>query len=363
MSAPTTARLRKWFSWFCSDAASTNQNAWNSSVATMNSRQAPTRQQGTPRQIIRARMAQMAELAGNRLSTIGLFCKAAEALSFTAAAELAGTTPSAVSKAVRRLEDQLGVRLFDRSTRAIRLTHEGVAYHQTCRDALNRIQEAEGLLAQRRSRPHGTLRVSVTPSYGVLELLPRLPRYLDRYQREVKVVASLTNSVAALITEGFDVAIRIGKVADSRLVARQLRDAHVKVVASPVYLNRYGIPQVPEDLRQHQCIDLILPDTNKPVPWEFMRGKRLLEVPVAASITVDLPLAAVSAAVSGGGFARLLDFSVAAEIAAGRLVEVLTAFRPPPTPISIVYSASRHLPVNVRTFVDFLFEEQARAAG
>jgi DNA-binding transcriptional LysR family regulator len=307
-------------------------------------------------------MAQMADLSSSRLGTIALFCKAAETLSFTAAAGLAGTTPSAVSKAVRRLEDQLGVKLFDRSTRAIRLTPEGAAYHQTCRDALDRIQQAELQLAKQRSRPHGTLRVSMTPSYGVVELLPRLARYLDRYQREVKVMASLSNSIAAFPTEGFDVAIRIGKVADSRLVARKLREAHVKVVASPSYLNRYGIPQQPEDLRQHQCIDLLLPDTNKPVPWEFARGKRVFEVPVAPSITVDLPLAAVTAALAGGGMARLLDFTVAADIAAGRLVEVLTAFRPPPTPISIVYPASRHVPVNVRTFVDFLFEEQGRSA-
>ena len=219
------------------------------------------------------------------------------------------------------------------------------------------------MLAHRRNRPHGTLRVSMPPSYGVVDLMPRLPRYLDRYQREVKIVASLTNSVAAFVTEGFDVAVRIGKVADSRLVARKLRDAQVKVVASPAYLNRRGIPQDPDDLREHHCIDLLLPDTNKPVPWEFMRGKRISEVAVNASITVDLPLAAVSTAVAGGGVARLLDFSVADEIAAGRLVEVLGAFRPPPTPISIVYPASRHLPVNVRTFVDFLVGDEPRAGA
>lgn len=302
----------------------------------------------------------MPEITHSSLHRIELFCKVAEALSFTAAAEQAGTSPSAVSKAVRRLEDQLGIKLFERTTRAIRLTQEGASYHGTCRDALDRIAQAELTLAQRRAHPHGTLRLSLPPSYGVVDLMPRLPRYLDRYRGDVRILASLSNSVAEFVTEGFDLAVRIGKVADSRLVARRLRDAQVLVVASPHYLAVHGTPTHPDELQDHPCIDLLLPDTRKPVPWEFSRGRRTWRVQVPAAITVDLPLAAVSAAVAGGGFARLLDFSVANEIEAGTLVEVLADFRPPGTPVSIVYPGNRHLSVNVRTFVDFILQEHSQ---
>lgn len=302
----------------------------------------------------------MPDLVGSRLTTIELFCRAAESLSFTAAAEIAGTTPSAVSKAVRRLEDQLRVKLFDRTTRAMRLTLEGADYHATCREAIDRIHEAERRLAQRRNRPQGTLRVSMPPSYGVVDLVPRLPRYIAKYRHEVRVIATLTNSIAEFVTEGCDVAVRLGQINDSRIVARRLRDAQVKVVASPRYLNRAGIPREPEDLRTHHCIDFILPDINKAMPWDFRRAHRQVKVPIVPSITVDNPLAAVAAAVADGGLTRLLDFTVAAEVAAGRLVEVLTPFRPPPVPISAVYLSNRHVSANVRSFVDFLVEENLR---
>lgn len=296
----------------------------------------------------------MTESASARLDTIGLFCRAAETLSFTAAADLAGTTPSAVSKAVRRLEDQLGIRLFERTTRAICLTTDGAAYHAACRDALETIQHAETELAGRRKRPQGTLRVSLPPSYGIVDLVPDLPGYIARHQRKLKVVACFSNSLAQFVSEGIDVAVRIGAVTDSRLVARRLRDAEVRVVASPRYLRRHGAPAQPEDLRSHQCIDLVLPGRARPMPWEFRRGARPFKVNVDALLAVDQPMAALSAAIASGGLARLLDFTVAHAIDSGELVEVLQEFRPPPVPVSIVYPTARHMSANVRSFVDFV---------
>lgn len=301
------------------------------------------------------------DITGNRLTSIALFCRAAEALSFTAAADAAGTTPSAVSKAVRRLEDHLRVKLFERTTRSIRLTADGASYHATCREAIARIHEAERRLAYWRSRPQGVLRISMPPSYGVVDLIARLPRYVAQHGHEVRVVATLTNAVAELVTDGCDVAVRIGTVADPRVVARHLCNAEVKVVASPRYLECAAPLRKPEDLGGHPCIDLLLPDTHKAIPWEFGRARQRLQVPVVPSIAVDHPLAAASAAVAGGGLARLLDFTVAADIAAGRLVEVLAPFRPPPVPVSVVYRGGRHIPATVRSFVDFLVNEHAGA--
>jgi DNA-binding transcriptional LysR family regulator len=300
----------------------------------------------------------MTEIGTSRLNTIELFCKAAEARSFTAAAELAGTTPSAVSKAVSRLETQLGVKLFQRTTRAIRLTEEGLGYYETCRQALRSIEQAELALSHGRTRPHGTLRLSLPASYGIVNIVPRIPRYLERYAQEVKVVVSLSNSITEFVTQGCDMAVRIGTVADSRVVARPLRDAHYCVVASPAYLRKHGVPRKPDDLRKHQCIHLMLPDTARLLPWQFGDGKRTWELAVPSALSVDHPLAAMSAALGSGGCARLLDFTVAAELQAGRLVEVLAGFRPAPVAVSIVYPSNRHLSANVRTFIDFLVEAQ-----
>jgi len=298
-------------------------------------------------------MTRMKHMVGGKLDAIEMFCKAAEASSFSAAAAATGRTPSAVSKAVRRLEDQLGVRLFDRTTRAVRLTSEGADYYATCRDALEKIEGAEVGLAHSRDRPRGTLTVSMPPSFGIVDLVPRLHAYLARHSRDIKVRARLTNSVSAFVRDEVDIAIRIGEIHDSRVVALRLFESRAKVVASPAYLARRGIPVRPEDLLAHDCIDLVLPDTSRPVPWEFKRGNRKLKIAVTSALSLDHPLAVVSAAVTGCGLARLLDFSVAQEIAAGRLVEVLAAFGSAPVPVSIVYPDRRHVSAKVRSFVDF----------
>ena len=303
----------------------------------------------------------MTEIGPNRFSTVALFCKAAETLNFSTAAEQAGTTPSAISKAVRRLENQLGVKLFERTTRAMRLTEEGRDYHETCRKALQSIEQAGLALAQGRRKPQGTLRVSLPASYGILDIVPRIPQYVERHGHEVKVMVSLTNSIAQFVNESCDIAIRIGRVADSRVVARTLREAHYCVVAAPAYLREHGTPRKPDDLRSHRAIQLMLPDTGRPLPWQFLEGAQPRDVAVPTSLVVDHPLAALTAAVAGGGIACLLDFTVAAELRAGRLVEVLRAFRPATVPLSVVYPSRRHLPAKVRTFVDFLVEVEGDA--
>jgi DNA-binding transcriptional LysR family regulator len=305
----------------------------------------------------------MTEIGSSRFSTVALFCKAAETLNFSAAAEQAGTTPSAVSKAVLRLENQLGVKLFERTTRSIRLTDEGRSYHDTCRQALHSIEQAGLQLSHGRRKPQGTLRVSLPASFGILDIVPRIPHYVEAHGHEVKVVVSLTNSIAQFASEGCDIAIRIGRVADSSVVARTLREAHYCVVAAPSYVRRYGTPQRPDDLRRHRAIQLMLPDTGRPLQWHFQEEGRATEVTVPASLVVDHPLAALTAAVAGGGLTRLLDFTVAAELRAGRLVEVLREFRPPSVPVSVVYPGRRHLAAKVRTFIDFLVEAQEGGSG
>lgn len=291
-------------------------------------------------------------IAGN-LSTVEMFCAAARANGFTTAATAMGTTPSAISKAVRRLEDRLGIKLFERTTRAIRLTEDGLAYFRTCSLALESIQEIERSLTGHKL-PRGELRVSVPHSYGIKRLIPLIPRYVERYHGQVRVAVSLSNSLADFVTEDFDMAIRIGEVTDSRVVSRPLHEAALRVVASPTYLRRRGIPANPEDLRDHECLGLVLPDSGRVMPWSF--APEAGEFRIRPRMRFDHPLGTLTAALSDAGLAQLLDFTVEEELRSGRLVEVLAGFRPASQPVSAVWPSNRHLSAKVRTFLDFLIE-------
>ena len=291
-----------------------------------------------------------------RLSTVELFCKAAETRSFTAAAETLGSTPSAVSKAVSRLENRLGVKLFQRTTRAIRLTEDGSAYYETCRQALSQIEEVEVALTRGQTNPRGTLRLSLPVTYGLKRVVPLIPRYVERYRGQVNVEVNLSNEIKDFIAEGFDLSVRLGKVSDSRLVARALHDANLCVVGAPDYVRRHGLPKTPDDLLKHRCVALTLPDTGRPIPWVFSDRGETWETKPPGSLSFDDPMAALTAALNGAGFVRLLDFTVENEVRAGRLVEVLADYRPPPQSVSAVYPYNRHLSAKVRTFVDFLVD-------
>ncbi len=299
----------------------------------------------------------MANSGTTTLSTVELFCKAAEKLSFTAAASAVGTTPSAVSKAVSRLEKNLGVSLFQRSTRSIRLTEDGNAYYLTCRQALDQIRMGEDALRNGKSGTLGTLRISLPNSYAIKRVIPLLPRFLERHQGRVKLVVDLSNSVTDFVADGFDLAIRLGRVADSRLIARRLHAAQFVVVASPGYLKKFGGPQRPQDLYMHQCIDLVLPDTGKAISWQFFEEGECRKAKLSSRLAFNDPVAALTAATNGCGLARLLDFTVDAELKSGTLVEVLANFRPPGEDVSAVFLGNRNPPAKIRTFLDFLVDE------
>lgn len=293
----------------------------------------------------------------NRLSTVELFCAAARARSFTAAATELGTTPSAISKAVQRLENRLGIKLFQRTTRAVRLTEEGRTYYTTCRNAIDTIHEVEKTLTRHRGMPRGILRLSLPYTYGVKRVLPLLPRYVERYLGQIRVEASLSNAVIDFVAENVDMSIRLGAVGGSGLVVRKLHDAQTCIVASPAYLRQHGTPRVPDDLRDHACLGLLMPDTGRLMPWAFSDGEGgIRTVAVQPGMTFDHPLGVLTTALNDAGFARLLDFTVHDDLVSGRLVEVLGDFRPPPLPVSAVYQGTRHVPPKVRTFLDFLVE-------
>lgn len=298
-----------------------------------------------------------------QVSSIELFCKAATLGSFTAAAELLGVTPAAVSRSVMRLEERLGARLFARTTRKIKLTADGRLYFKHCRQALDQIEEVERAITGNQEVPRGNLRISVPTTYGHFRVLPLLPLYLETYP-EVSVEIDVSNRNIDFVEEGFDLAIRLGKPTDSRLVARKLEDASVGVFASPKYLQHAGTPTSLEDLTHHHCIQFILPSTGRPMPWIFKDQGIDIEYPFTSRVRCQEDvLACVTLAKHDGGLFQIYHFIVEKNLENAELVEVLHPYSGRTRQFSILYPQNRHLSSKVRSFVAFLLEHISQPYG
>jgi len=297
------------------------------------------------------------------LGSIELFCLAAEAGSFTAAATIAGVTPAAVSRSIARIEKRLGVRLFVRSTRSIRLTEAGKLYFEQSRAALNQLAEAERKVTGEQVQPSGVIRISAPTTYGHYRLLPLLPAFRAKYPL-VKIEAHISNRNIDFYEENFDVAIRVRAQPDSTMVSRHLEDAELAVVASPAYLKRAGLPRNLSDLERHECIQHILPSSGKQIAWLFNENGHEKEIsPVGNYLCAEDALAGATLAKAGAGLFQTYRFIVEKDLAEGGLVEVLRAFAGRSRPVSLIYPHGRLLPSRVRVFVDFLLEQcQARRA-
>lgn len=291
-----------------------------------------------------------------QLGSIELFCLAAEHGGFTAAALVAGVTPAAVSRSVSRLEQRLGVRLFVRTTRHIRLTEGGRGYFEQCRQALSQLVEAEREVSGQQLEPAGTLRISIPTTYGHHRLLPLLPRFRQCYPG-VRIEVHLSNRNIDFVDEGHDLAVRVRAQPDSGLVARHLEDAGLVIVAAPAYLAQAGVPRTLADLAQHQCIQFELPSSGRRIAWLFREQGEDREILTEGHYGCsDDVLGGVTLAKSGAGLFQTYRFIVESELADGRLVEVLQPFAGRSRPFTLLYPHGRHLPLRVRAFVDFLLE-------
>ncbi|RYF04154.1 MAG: LysR family transcriptional regulator [Oxalobacteraceae bacterium] len=295
--------------------------------------------------------------AGNalQLGSIEQFCRAAETGSFTGAAEMLGVTPAAVSRSISRLEQRLGVRLFVRTTRAVKLTAEGELYWKECQLALEQIVEAERAITGAQTVPSGPLRISVSAAYGTFRLLPLMPAFTERYP-QIDIEISISDKIIDFVEEGFDLAIRLGIPQDSRLVAFKLEDAMLGVFATPGYLAKKGEPRGIDDLLEHDCIQYISPNTGRPLQWLFIDDRgTAIEKPIASRMRVlNDALGAVAWVNAGGGLYQTYRFAVGDALRRGDLVEVLQKYGGRSRPFSILYPQNRHLSARVRTFVDFL---------
>ncbi|WP_397448879.1 LysR family transcriptional regulator [Pseudomonas sp. NA-150] len=292
------------------------------------------------------------------LGSIELFCMAAEHSSFTAAANSAGVTPAAVSRSISRLEERLGVRLFVRTTRHIQLTPGGREYYEECRHALSQLIEAERKVTGQQLAPSGILRISMPTTYGHYRILPLLPAFRMRYP-DVKVEVHLSNRNIDFIADGYDLAIRGRSQHDSSLISRRLEDAELVVVASPDYLKRAGTPNSLDDLEQHDCIQFELDSTGRRIPWLFNhQGKESERATTGSYSCSDDYLGCVTLARNGGGLFQTYRFIVEQDVFDGRLREVLSPFAGRSRPFSLLYQHARHVPLRVRSFVDFLMENR-----
>ncbi len=290
------------------------------------------------------------------LGSIELFCLAAEAGSFTAAANTAAVTPAAVSRSISRLEKRLGVRLFVRSTRSIRLTEGGRPYFEQCRAALDQLIEAERRVTGEQVQPSGTVRISAHTMYGHHRLLPLLPSFRAKHPL-VKLDIHVSNRRIDFLEENFDLAIRLRPQADSTMIVRPLEDGELVVVASPAYLKRAGLPRKLADLERHDCIQFTGPTTGRPVPWLFNDDGHQRRVSSLGNYTCEGDaLGCVTLAKAGAGLYQTFRFTVEKELAEGSLVEVLQAFGGCSIPVNLVYPHGRLLPSRVRAFVDFVLE-------
>jgi LysR family transcriptional regulator, regulator for bpeEF and oprC len=280
------------------------------------------------------------------------FVTTAEALSFRDAAQQLGVTSSAVSKAVSKLEADVGVRLLHRTSRCVSLTTDGEIFLARCRDALDRARSARELLMDTRRVPRGLLRVSMPLPFGRL-VVPALPAFLERYPT-LSVQIVLTDRFVRLTEEKVDVVVRVGEVEESRAVARPLRNVRWTAVASPAYLARRGIPETPEQLAGHNCLKFVRPK-GLTQPWVFLDAAGTPRpIAVEGSVCADNGDALVGAAVAGVGIVLAHDFMVKREIATGELVEVLRARTAPGPAITALSAPGRNTAPKVRAFTELV---------
>ena len=289
----------------------------------------------------------------DRFDAMQAFVTVADLKGFAPAARRLGLSASAVTRLVAALEQHLGARLLQRTTRAVTLTDVGVRYLERARRILGDLDEAEASAQEERNRPSGRLVVSAPFGFGRMHVSPLISIYLARYP-EVSAELRLSDRMVGLVEEGIDVAVRIGHLADSSLVARKVGDMRRIVVASPDYLARHGAPKHPADLAAHHIVHFGAPIGA--ADWRFVDDGRELRAGGVPRFIGNSADAAIAQAERGLGLTRVLAYQAAEALAAGRLKPVLTRYEIPPLPIHLVYPTSRLLSAKVRIFVDLVLD-------
>jgi DNA-binding transcriptional LysR family regulator len=287
----------------------------------------------------------------DKLAALNIFVQTADSGSFVAASQRMGLTSSAVGKAVARLEQEIGVALFHRSTRSMTLTEEGGFFLDTCRRILSELETAEAQLSKSHTRPAGLLRVSF-PLTGML-LMPAISAFMKACPA-IRMELDFTDRLVDVIEEGFDAVVRTGEVRDTRLMSRKLGAFRHRIVASPDYLKQEGTPHQPEDLLRHRCMHHRYANSGKLEPWPLARDGKDFRTALPTTTVASTLEPLVHLAEDGFGITCLPHFAVSQQIEDGRLVSLLDAFITEAGVFRVLWPTNRYLSPKVRVFVDFM---------
>ena len=286
----------------------------------------------------------------DRIETMRVFVTVAEQGGFAPAARRLALSPPAVTRAIAALEERVGTRLLQRTTRVVRLTEAGQRYLVDCQRILRELEEADASASNTHQQARGPLVISAPLNFGRLFVAPVVLDFLAAHP-QISVRTLLADNVLDLIEEGIDVAVRIAHLADSSLTAVRVGEVRRVVCASPDYLAAHGTPRQPRDVSAHEAVVFSRDGLQK--EWVFGKGRTLQRVEVRSQLTANNADVAIAAALAGRGLARVLSYQIGPEVRAGRLKLVLREFEPAPIPVSVVYPAGRRSTVKVTEFVSF----------
>ena len=287
----------------------------------------------------------------DRFDAMTVFARVVEAGSLSGAARAIPMSLTSVSRHLAALEQRVGTQLLRRTTRHLSLTDEGRLVYDRAKTILSELQEMEMTLSVNRGEPSGRLRVSAPVLIGRLLIAPQLPGFLARHPL-LDIDLLLIDRAVNLLEEDIAVAVRVGRLLDSSLVARKLAEVRMVVCAAPGYLARRGTPAVPADLRRHDC--LVFSETLGPIEWHFQSPKGRIGIKVRGRLCANNLDALVSAAIGGAGIARVPSWQVSAELSAGRLEALLTYCERPAAPVHAVFQHSKVSSAKIRAFIDYL---------
>jgi DNA-binding transcriptional LysR family regulator len=290
----------------------------------------------------------------DRFLTLKIFVAVGEEQSFSAAARRLALSPPGVTRAIGALEQTLGVKLLQRTTRIVRLTEAGARYLLDCKRILSELDDADQAVSGAQAEVRGTLAITASVLFGRLFVAPILREFLNRHPK-LNVRALFVDRVVDLIEEGLDVAVRVAHLPDASFTAIRVGAVRNVVCASPAYLKRHGVPRSPEDLKERAAL-CYSADRSPPV-WSFQAGKRTVSVRPSARLIVNSQEVAMQGAVAGEGLTRVLSYQAAADVKAGRLRVILSEFEPDPIPIHVIHREGKRAAARVRAFVDFAVAE------
>jgi DNA-binding transcriptional LysR family regulator len=289
------------------------------------------------------------------LSGLPVLAAVIESKSFVRAGEALGLTQSGVSRAIQRLEERLGIRIFERTSKMVRLTEDGNVFCKEALPLLSQLEEVAEGVQNVSGIVRGHLRVNVDPTFARLFLAPRIREFLESYPA-LHVELVIRDRLGDMVAEGFDAAIRFGEPEPSGLIVRRLLQVRVLTCAAPSYLKRRGKPVTPQELqtKNHQCLLFCDSATGRPFPWEFHRGKQRVTVQVKGQLVLNDALTQLDACIAGCGVAQVFDLDINQLLKSGRLTNLFPDWSDELFPLYLYHTSHRNVPLKLRTFIDFI---------